>query len=179
MGLSPPAERTLRHERRIICNGYERSDGLWDIEAHMQDTKTSALDTLDSGQIPAGTPLHGMWLRLTIDTDLLAVAVDVSMDSTPYRHCNEIESAFQKLVGERIGGGWRRMIRDKLGGIQGCTHLVELLTPIATTAYQSLYLILHEKTGMVPLNGCHAWADDGEVVRIHHPKFYRDPGLTR
>ena len=175
MPLSPPAERVLRHERQVKINGYERQDGLWDIEAHLQDTKTSILDTVDGRQIPAGEPLHGMWLRLTIDTDLLIVAVDAAMDHTPYRHCSDIEPAFQKLVGERIGGGWRRMIREKLGGVQGCTHLVELLTPIATTAYQTLYEILHAKTGKVPLNGCHAWADDGEVVREYHPRFYRDP----
>jgi len=175
MPLSPAAPRVLRHERQVHVNGYERQDGLWDIEAHMQDTKTSQIDTLDGQQIPPGVPLHGMWLRLTIDTDLLIIAVDAAMDHTPYRHCNEIEQAFQKLVGERIGGGWRRMIRDKLGGVQGCTHLVELLTPVATTAYQTLYEILHAKTGKVPLNGCHAWADDGIVVKEHHPQFYRNP----
>ena len=32
MPLPAPAPRTLKHTRAIECTGYEREDGLWDIE---------------------------------------------------------------------------------------------------------------------------------------------------
>lgn len=33
------APRRLAHTRQIVCSGYVRDDGLYDIEARMTDTK--------------------------------------------------------------------------------------------------------------------------------------------
>ncbi len=176
MNLSTPAERTLKHTRQVTCEGFQRTDGLWDIEAHMTDIKTYTINPDTGGRVvEAGTPIHGMHIRLTIDTTLLVQAIEVKMAHTPYRHCDSIEPAFQSIVGERIGAGWRRTVRDKIGGVKGCTHIAELMGPIATTAYQCLYKELFEKSGTVPLNGCHVWADNGKLVSEHHPAFYRKP----
>jgi hypothetical protein len=65
--LSPPPERELLHSRDIVLRGYRRSDGLYDIEAHLTDTKTYGSANRDRGYIHAGEPIHGMWLRLTVD----------------------------------------------------------------------------------------------------------------
>ena len=36
----PPAQaRTLSHTRAVTYHGYRRDDGLWDIEAHLHDSK--------------------------------------------------------------------------------------------------------------------------------------------
>lgn len=174
MSLPAPASRQLKHTRQVTCQGFERDDGLWDIEAHLVDTKSYNIEAEHGGRaVPARQPIHGMWVRLTIDTGMKIHIIEVSMEHTPYPHCATIESAFQTLVGQSIGAGWRRMIRERLGGVKGCTHIVELLGPIATTAYQSLYTVRHNSTGEVPLNGCHVWADDGILAREHHPTFYR------
>ena len=40
MPLPPSsAERSRLHLRRVTLEGYKRVDGLWDIEAHMVDSK--------------------------------------------------------------------------------------------------------------------------------------------
>ncbi|OED42707.1 hypothetical protein AB833_05645 [Chromatiales bacterium (ex Bugula neritina AB1)] len=174
MSLSAATERQLKHTRNVTCEGYERTDGLWDIEAHLTDTKTYAIHPDNGGRVVnAGTPIHGMHVRLTIDTSLLVHAIEVNMEHTPYRSCNSIEAAFQSIVGERIGSGWRQLIREKIGGVKGCTHIAELMGPIATTAYQCLYKVLFEESGVVPLNGCHIWADNGQMVAEYFPQFYR------
>ena len=37
----PPAQaRVLSHTRAVTYHGYQRDDGLWDIEAHLRDSKT-------------------------------------------------------------------------------------------------------------------------------------------
>ena len=38
MPLSTSAPRQLMHNRAIECRGYQREDGLWDIEGHLVDT---------------------------------------------------------------------------------------------------------------------------------------------
>ena len=74
MPLSPPAARKELHLRRVEVCGYQRDDGLWDIEGRLVDTKTYGFDNFDRGRIEAGDPIHEMRLRLTLDGESLADA---------------------------------------------------------------------------------------------------------
>ena len=47
MPLTPPADRKPMHTRRIRCEGFSRADGLWDIEAHLIDTKPYDMPNAD------------------------------------------------------------------------------------------------------------------------------------
>jgi hypothetical protein len=60
MPLSPPPERELLHSRDIVLRGYRRTDGLYDIEAQLTDTKSYGSANRDRGYIEAGEPIHGM-----------------------------------------------------------------------------------------------------------------------
>ncbi|HEX6011472.1 MAG TPA: DUF2889 domain-containing protein, partial [Geminicoccaceae bacterium] len=100
-------------------------------------------------------------------------------DAGPYAVCGAITPAFARLKGLTIGKGWRREVLARLGGVQGCTHLVELLWPLATAAYQTVYPVLarerptrHDERPPAYLDSCHALARDGEIVREHHPRWY-------
>ena len=80
-----------------------------------------------------------MWIRLTVDTDLVVHDVEACTDHGPYSICGSIVASFQALKGLAIKAGWTLKTRELLGGTRGCTHLVELLGPIATTAFQTVY----------------------------------------
>ena len=67
------------------------------------------------------------------------VDVEAVTDKSPYQLCGGIAPDFKKLIGLRIGGGFNRAVRERLGGVHGCTHLVELLGPVATTAFQTTF----------------------------------------
>lgn len=189
MPLSPPAPREHIHTRRVECRGFRRADGLWDIEGHMTDVKTYAFDNQHRGRIEPGTPLHEMWMRLTVDDRMEIKAVEAVTDAGPFAVCPAITPDFQKLVGLRMKSGFTRQVRERLGGVHGCTHLVELLGPMATTAFQTISPILARERaaagtattegggGRAPalLNSCHAFRSDGEVVRRLWPAFYTGP----
>lgn len=188
MPLSEPADRTPVHTRRVTCRGFRRTDGLWDIEGHLVDTKTYRFASLDRGEVGPGEPIHEMWLRLTVDDDFTVRAVEAVTDASPFTICGEVAPNFQRLVGLGIGAGWRRAVRERLGGTEGCTHLVELLGPMATTAFQTMFPILSREraggggdgmTNETPdgsrpklLDSCHAFASDGPVVARRWPAFY-------
>lgn len=183
MSLSPSAEREPIHHRRIDCRGYRRADGLWDIEGHLTDVKTYPFSNAWRGEIAPGTPIHDMWLRLTLNDELAVVAVEAATAAGPFAVCGAITPAFAKLEGVKVGPGWRREVQRRLGGVQGCTHLVELLGPLATTAYQTIHVwrAKHEpalETDRPPrhLDSCHALARDGEVVREHYPRWFTGAG---
>jgi Protein of unknown function (DUF2889) len=168
------------HHRRVECRGYLRDDGLWDIEGHLVDTKPYDMPNPDrGGTIRAGEPLHEMWIRLTVDTDLLVHEVEAKTDFGPYHLCGDIAPQFEALVGLRIASGWTLKTRELLGGIKGCTHLVELLGPIATTAFQSVYPARAKREAAAARTGkpglidsCHAYRSDGPVVKERWPEHY-------
>lgn len=130
--------RTPLHTRRVTCQGFRRADGLWEIEGRIVDTKAYAFENHDRGRIEIGDPLHDMSMRLTIDSDFVITGVEAVTDKAPYHMCPAITPNFQRLVGLRIGPGFLRQSRKMVGGTKGCTHLVELLGPMATTAFQTI-----------------------------------------
>lgn len=178
MVLPPASPRTQLHARTITCAGYRRDDGLFDVEARIVDTKTYPVPNRWRGTLQPGTPIHDMTLRLTLDEDLVVVEAVASTDAAPFAVCDAITGAFDTLAGLRIGVGFRRAVQERLGGVRGCTHLGELLGPLATTAMQT---ILPLRRGQDPtpaqrppghLDGCHALRRDGPVVKEHYPEWY-------
>lgn len=182
MPLTPASDRERIHTRTITCEGYERDDSLFDIDGWMTDTKSYAFASTDRGEVKAGVPVHGMGLRLTIDAGLTIHAVAAAMDFTPFNMCPSITPNFQRLVGLNLGKGFSSAVREALGGTQGCVHLVDLLRPMANTAYQLLsraaYTAFREKGRRGELakpffiNQCHTWTSDGEVTRSQFPSLY-------
>ena len=182
MPLSEPSPREHIHTRSIECRGYRREDGLWDIEGHLIDRKTYSFENQWRGKVEAGVPVHEMWLRLTIDEDMVVHGAEAATDYAPYSICGAITPQFEQLKGARIGPGWTVRVRKLLGGVHGCTHLVELLGPLATVAYQTLVgqrkkRAKEAKDGAAAekpriIDTCHAYASDGPVVKKAWPKFY-------
>ncbi|MBF0560943.1 MAG: DUF2889 domain-containing protein [Alphaproteobacteria bacterium] len=182
MPLSTPAPREMRHRRTIQCSGYRRADGMWDIEGYLLDVKTYDFPSHGRGEIKAGEPFHEMWIRLTVDEEFLIHDVEAVTDNGPTSLCGAVASDFNVLKGLHIGKGFNRRVKELLGGVHGCVHLVDLLGPIATAAFQTLYSTREAKAATDPnrsrppiIDQCHALASDGELVKLYWPQFYTGP----
>lgn len=179
---SPPfasaAPRTRLHQRALRLEGFRREDGLWDIEGHLTDVKDYDFET-SHGAMPAGSPIHDMWLRITVDRGLTIVDAQAQMDSRPYPGaCEQIVPEYRKLIGLRIAPGFTNAVRALLGGPAGCAHLTEMVASLATTAFQTLAgerNLLPSAVKPPHLDRCHALVSSGAVVRDHYPRWYR-PG---
>lgn len=179
MPLPEPAPRRHLHQRRVECQGYEREDGLYDVDARVTDHRSYDLVRPDGRLARADEAVHDMWLRLTVDREMRIVAVLASTDASPFAPCSGGAAQMQRLVGERIGAGFTRRTRELLGGALGCTHLVELLGPAATTAFQTLVHVrfaapdkLDAQGRPVKIDSCYAYAANREVVRQRWPEHY-------
>lgn len=194
MPLSEPVERELLHLRDIRLRGYRRADGLYDVEAHLTDTKTYGFGNHDRGWIEPGTPLHEMLARMTLDEGMLIVAFEAQTEYGPYAVCPTAAANFARLAGLRVGRGFLRAAQERVGGTRGCTHLRELLQPMATVAFQTLAAVRAKRqtpaaanaaetaaegaagtaapARPVLLDTCLAYAADGAVVRRQWPRFY-------
>lgn len=180
MSLPKPAPRRHLHTRSIKCEGYERDDGLFDIEAQIVDTKAYDSEEPYRGLRKAGAPVHDMQVRLTLDRTMTVREIAVTTNHAPYDVCPGVSPGYQALVGAKIGGGWRKAVTEAVGRTKGCTHITELLMPMATVAFQTMGNWKSSPTGSTDpgekphfIDGCKAWASDGPVVQRLFPMHYR------
>ena len=174
--------RRPMHRRSIECTGYLRNDGLWEVEARLVDTKPFTQRDHFRGELQPGDPVHDIGVRLAVD-DALTIEAETTMRATPFPTCVDVEPILQRLVGERIGPGWRDLVRRKIGRLETCTHLSELLGPAVTTLYQTMSYgktpdgrsSLEDQRGAREppffLGGRHSWRTDGPVVAELFPQF--------
>lgn len=179
--LSPPVARQLRHTRTVEMTGYERGDGLWDIEGRLSDVRTYDLsDERARGARArnAGDPIHLLSLRLTFNDDLEIVAAEAASHQVPYADCEQVGANYAKLVGLKVAPGFNQAVRARFKGALGCTHLTELVGPLATAAWQTIRPALDfrreqggeplrpEGANPVLLDSCHALRRGGEPAIV-------------
>lgn len=179
--------RRLMHRRSVECVGYLRDDGLWEVEARLVDTKPFAQRDRYRGELKPGEPVHDIALRLAIDDTMTIIEAETTMRATPYPTCVEVKPILQRLVGERIGKGWRELVRQKIGRLETCTHLSELLGPAVTALFQTMsYGKTPENRNSLDtprggsgrpffIGGCHSWRTDGPIVAELFPQFATKP----
>jgi hypothetical protein len=179
--LTQPASRKLAHTRVVTCQGYQRDDGLWDIEGRIVDTKPYRFQNRDrGGWIEADEALHDISIRLTVNLDLEVIDVDAAIDYSPYNYCKSVSTVARNLVGLKIAPGWTQKSKLAMGANRGCTHLTELLGPVATTAIQTISSAksrlgqskARRSSSSAFLDSCHTYASDSPVVKLHWPEHY-------
>jgi hypothetical protein len=183
MPLPAPVARLELHLRTIDLRGFHRDDGLYDIEASLVDVKAEDY-TVDSGRIiRRGESLHDMAIRLVVDDDLNVKEVFAATDAAPYPICPAAAGTLLCLVGLRIGPGWSRAVRERLAGRQGCTHLTELLKPLATVAIQTLSGLRKSRPDQAngagkpaKIDSCYAYSAERELIRQRWPAYYLGAG---
>lgn len=153
--------------------GYARTDGLYDIECTLVDTKGLDVPLLGTGRVVrAGDPMHRMAIRMQVTADLEVIGIEAVSDATPYDVCPEATASLQSVVGLKIVAGWTEMVKRRLGGAKGCTHLMEMLVAMGTAAYQTVVPQLRAK-GDVPAafavenkaNTCYAYSTERPLMQ--------------
>lgn len=183
--------RRLLHTREVLCQGYERDDGLMDIEARLTDQSALPAE-LPFYTLAAGATLHEMRLTMTVDGELCIHRFSTSTDigATPY--CTQVNEAYAALQGLRIAPGFRSQVRERVGGVRGCTHLTEAVLAMAAVAVQTLLAAGRERRrasgpgGQAPadvkqwvMNSCHVYRDGGEALDRSLPRQHRGPAPSR
>ena len=179
MPLPPPdTSREPWHQRSIHVRTFRRSDGLMDIEGHLTDVWPDPVRCAD-GMLPAGQPMHAMWLRFTVDKTATIVAAQAAMDAGPYGEgCARITPDYGKLVGVQIARGYRDAIRKIVGRTAGCTHMNELAGVMGSAAMQAMWDEVPQDPEKRPasIDGCHALDAAGPQVAKFFPRWHRPAG---
>lgn len=176
--------RRLVHSRHITFHGFARDDGLFEVEGRLLDTKAEDFrQPADGRLVPAGTPIHRMTVVLVVDTTMTIREVRTEMLDYPYPTCPGGGDTLQALVGATIGPGWTPEVRRRLPACDTCSHLREILTPMATAVYQTMVDHLRDDfdardaTGRPrKLDSCHAYGAGRSLAARLWPAFAVPPG---
>jgi len=172
------AQRQLRHRRQIDVQVYARHDGLWEVDARLTDVKARP-SRVAEGLRPAGEPIHDMLLRLVVDRELNVVASGAESLAVPYKgDCDAHGDTYCRLVGLNLLKGFRQALRERVGGVLGCTHITELAQVLPTAVVQAFAGEVIDTQGQgddaqrpFQIDRCHALRSDGSVVRVHYPRW--------
>jgi hypothetical protein len=170
--MTDKVERKELHHRQIDLRFFERVDGLFEVEGRLLDRKTHPFRRLlQNRDTPAGTPLHDIAVRLVIDENLLVHDASATLTASPFDLCRGAADTLAPLKGLRIGAGWNKRVRELLGGAASCTHIMEILGPMATTVFQGLAPRRLARLAQPDseeqksrIDSCYAYGRDREVV---------------
>jgi hypothetical protein len=190
MPLSPPAPRQLLNRREITCEGFQRDDGLIDVEGRLRDSRGYDIEGQATRSVKQGDAVHDMWVRLTLDETLTVREVDCATDATPYETCHLAAPNMQRLLGISVAAGFKKEVRSRIGRTAGCTHIVSLIDAMATVAMHAMVAARRHHgrdavrdtfepraDGAPPLlDSCISLASDSPVVQRLYPEYYRPKG---
>ena len=173
-------DRQLVHCRRIDVQIYARGQGLWEVDAHITDKRSQAIP-MAFGTLPAGEPIHDMLLRLVVNESFDIVEAGAETRAMPYPgHCETYGDLYSRLVGLNLLKGFRREVQQRLGGVQGCTHINELSLVLPTAVVQAFAGTVIDVRGAsedspqpFQIDRCHALRAEGDVVKVFFPRWHR------
>ena len=178
-------ERQLKHRRSIDVQIYARGNGLWEVDAHITDVRPRET-RLATGMLAPGEPIHDMLVRLVVDESFNVVEAGAQTLAMPYPgQCDAFSPVYGRLVGLNLMRGFRQAVRERLGGVQGCTHLNELTQVLPTAVVQAFAGEVIDTRGdredsqqPFQIDRCHALRADGLTVKTYYPRWYRPSEAT-
>jgi hypothetical protein len=176
------SDRQLKHCRSIDVQIYARGNGLWEVDAHITDVRPRET-RMATGMLPAGAPIHEMLLRIVVDEQFNVIEAGAETLAMPYPgDCNDYGDVYGRLVGLNLMRGFRHGVKERLGGIQGCTHITELTQVLPTAVVQAFAGEVLDTRGdsadsaqPFQIDRCHALRADGPAVKTYYPRWYRAP----
>lgn len=188
MSLPPPeVAREAQHTRTIKVNTFAREDGLWDLEAELIDFKSYDFEKRAGAIQPAGSPIHHMLLRVTIDAQFTITDAVAAYKAAPYdAHCMSIADDYNGLIGLNLLRKFRDAVKQRFSRTNGCTHMTELSYVLPTVAVQTManrrseQRVAESRSTKRPfqLEGCHALGLSSPVVKEHYPTWYVKPQVS-
>jgi hypothetical protein len=118
---------------------------------------------------------------VVVDRSLTIVESGAESLQVPYPgECDAHGDVYGRLAGLNLLQGFRQALRERVGGVLGCTHLTELAQVLPTAVVQAFAGEVIDTRGHgderpFQIDRCHALRSDGPAVRAHYPRWFRAP----
>ena len=165
------------HERRLELKTYPLEGDRVLTEGWLRDERLVEGYYWDGRLRPPGVP-HHMCVRLLVgDWPLTVLDIEAEMPTVPFDLCQMTIESLKKIVGLPLVSGFSDRVREILGGIESCTHLVALIVSMGPAALHGYWTMKARQETPVPtsieefpglsytLNSCMLWKEDGPLVQ--------------
>ncbi|MFZ1980511.1 MAG: DUF2889 domain-containing protein [Smithella sp.] len=165
------------HTRTIEVTTYDYEGQRIIIEGFLKDDRFQESHLITGEKFPPGV-IHHMGVRLLVNcSNLMIEDVDVDLISVPREICNETLECLAPIKGLIITRGFTSKVKKIAGGVNGCTHLVELMLAMAPAAIQGFAAYEAQKPSgfnkehaeimaKYLVNTCYAWREDGPFDKV-------------
>ena len=168
------------HRRTIEVSTCSADGNHLISEGRLTDVRLQDYYKFTGEKVDGGT-LHDLRLVLFIKIpELIIEDLEVIIETVPRSDCQLIAKSLDPVIGLAIKGGFSAKVRETAGGVNGCTHLVHLLTTMAPAVMQGYWAYLYQqkpdiskvkdgkKAGVMSRglkDSCYAWREDGEAYQ--------------
>jgi len=174
MGNLEGRKRERVHTRSLRIETFAVDDDHVIVEGVLEDTRHLPSYSLARKERPPAQ-IHGMVVRLMIGgMPARIVDAEAEMPEVPVEGCREAASSVKKLVGMSIVYGFSKEVKDRLDGVEGCSHLTSLILTMGSAAVQGMAAHRGRKppapemgAGMLAYlkDTCCTWREDGPTYR--------------
>ncbi|RJQ65776.1 MAG: DUF2889 domain-containing protein [Desulfobacteraceae bacterium] len=127
------------HSRRIDITTYKGTTDSFIVEGVLKDERLVDSYGPTGKLFPPGT-IHHMIIRIEVRGPSLVIEdIEVEMPTLPNEFCIETIKCLDPIKGMQIVSGFTSKVKNLVGGVKGCVHLVALLTAMAPAAFQGVF----------------------------------------
>jgi hypothetical protein len=165
------------HERKLEVRTYPLENSQVVVEGWLRDERLVFGFHRDGSPRPPGV-VHLMGVRLLLgDFPVTILEAEAEMATIPHELCPTVADSIKKIIGLPIISGFSDEVRKRLGGVEGCSHLMHLVLAMAPAALHGYWAHLSREPQPVPrsfdeipglpylLNSCRLWKEDGPLIR--------------
>jgi len=161
------------HKRTIEMDTYEYDEDRLIVAGCLTDRRFQEYYP-ETGEKRDPGVIHKMIIHLLVDKTTLEIEdLRIKMPIVPHEDCLEAVNSLESVKGLRIARGFTAKLKDLAGSGKGCSHLVALLTSMASSTVQG-YGAYHEQAlpnskwamNNAPVDACWTWRTEGPLIKL-------------
>ena len=161
--------------RRIEITSYACDDDHIIICGELRDQRLVPTYTVANRPRPPGT-VHRMRICMKVATSTLSItAIEAELPTVPHDECAELVDTVDAIKGLKLSRGFSAEVKKRIGGRNGCIHLMTLLLAMAPAALQGYWVNNDRDPKRRRLSGghleqylidsCRVWRREGSLVQ--------------
>jgi len=165
------------HERRLEFKTYPLEDDRVIVEGWLRDERLTTGYHWDARIREPGV-VHHLCVRLLVGGTPLSIQdAEAEMPVVPHPLCPTTQDALEKITGLPIVTGFSDRVRELIGGIEGCSHIMHLVIAMGPAALHGYWTQQSTKPPAAPrsadrdprldyvINSCRLWREDGPLIQ--------------
>ncbi len=165
------------HERRLEFKTFALKDDLIIVEGWLKDDRNVPRYHLDGRLSPPGK-VHRICVRLLLGGWPLSILdAEAEMLVVPQDECPIVQDTVKKIIGLTVTHGYGDEVIERLGGTNGCAHMVHLIAAMGNAALHGYWShrlrnrrLLPDTPEEIPeldyvIDSCQIWKKDGTLIQ--------------